>query len=122
MTTMFTRSTSIPRPKMSVATKILFSKFLNSLYLEILEASKHQDVTSFNGHSPLLLRKTRMHRNARETTLPQELVELNCASDALDKDDDLVKVERVEKVVQFAVLLRFLKSEKVLLETMEGEL
>jgi len=76
----------------------------------------------FTRHVPLLLRKTRMHGNAREATLSQQLVEFDGASDALDKDDDLVKVERVEKVVKLAVLLRLFESDKVLLETVEGEL
>jgi hypothetical protein len=63
-----------------------------------------------------------MYGNAREATLSQQLVELDGAHDALDKDDDLVKVERVEKVVKLAVLLRLFESDKVLLKTMKSEL
>jgi hypothetical protein len=73
-------------------------------------------------HVPFLLTETRMHSNAREATLSQQFVEFDGTSDALDKDDDLVKVERVEKVVELAVLLRLFESDKVLLETMKSEL
>jgi hypothetical protein len=62
-----------------------------------------------------------MDGNAQEAALSQQLVEFDGASDTLDKDYDLVKVEQVEKVVKLAVLLCFFESDKVLLETMEGE-
>jgi len=121
---MLTRSTSIPRPKISVATRILFSKFLNSLYLEILlnsSVSKAYNL-AVNDHVPFLLSQARVHGDAREATLPEQLVQFDSTSNTLDENDDLVKIERVEEVVQLAVLLSLLKSEKVLLETVESEL
>jgi hypothetical protein len=63
-----------------------------------------------------------MHGDAREATLSQQLVQFDGASDTLDKDDDLVKVECVEKVVKLAVLLSLFESDKVLLKTVKSEL
>lgn len=93
----------------------------------------------------LLLLQARVDRDRREVALAQEAVELSRARDRLDEDADLarararrsaqcasletncclaylVELERVEEVVELAVLGRLLEANKVLLQTVEREL
>lgn len=63
-----------------------------------------------------------MNCDRREVTLAEELVELSGAQGALDKDDDLVKLHIVKKLVELAVLLLLIKLDVVLLKTVQGEL
>jgi hypothetical protein len=69
----------------------------------------------------LLLADTGVHGDGREVALAEELVELGAAEGRLDKDDDLVVLQLVKKVVEFAVLLGLSKLDIVLLETVKGE-
>ena len=63
-----------------------------------------------------------MHSNTREVTLAQQLVKLIRTESALNKDDDLVKLEAVQQLVELTVLLRFAEFDVVLLETVQSEL
>jgi hypothetical protein len=62
-----------------------------------------------------------MNRDTGEATFPQQLVQLNGTSYALYEDDDLVKVQSVEKIVELAILLRFFQSNEVLLKPVKRE-
>lgn len=68
------------------------------------------------------LTKTTVDADGGEVAFAKELVEFVSAGDGLDKDDDLVELERVEEVVEFAVLGGFFETNVVLLKTVEGEL
>lgn len=57
-----------------------------------------------------------------EVALAQEAVELLGSRDRADKDDDLVEVERVEQVVELAVLLALAEHHVVLHEAVQREL
>lgn len=70
----------------------------------------------------LLLGHGAVNANTGEVALDQQLVELVGALDRLDKDADLVELERIQEVVQLAVLLVLGDSDKVLLKTVEGQL
>jgi len=63
-----------------------------------------------------------VHRDAREAALPQQLIQFDCPRHALYEDNDLVEIEGVQEVIELAILLAFLKADKVLLEAVEGEL
>mmetsp|Transcript_31688 Transcript_31688/g.41967 ORF Transcript_31688/g.41967 Transcript_31688/m.41967 type:complete len:262 (+) Transcript_31688:628-1413(+) len=63
-----------------------------------------------------------MHGDGREGAFREQLVQSVRASALVDKDDNLVKVQGVEKVGQLAVLLLRCELDEVLLETVEGEL
>lgn len=63
-----------------------------------------------------------MHRNRREVAFAQQLVKLGGTNGALDKDDDLVELEFVEKLVQLSVLFLLFELDVVLLKTMQSEL
>lgn len=84
-----------------------------------------------------------MDRDGREVALAKEAVELGGTANRLDEDADLratnpyqhspaishegssthlVELERIKKVVQLAVLGAFLEANKVLLESVKGEL
>lgn len=63
-----------------------------------------------------------MYGYTGKVALAQKFVEFVRSESALDKDDDLVKLQVVQKFVQLAILLRFAKFDIVLLETVQGEL
>ena len=69
----------------------------------------------------LLLADTGVHGNRGEVALAEELVELGATEGGLDEDDDLVVLQLIKKVVEFAVLLSLSKLDVVLLETVEGK-
>lgn len=71
---------------------------------------------------PLFLADTRVDRDGREVALPQQLVQLGGTDGALDEDDDLVKLEIIQKLVELPVLLALLEWDKVLLQTVQGQL
>ena len=90
---MLTRSTSIPRPKISVATRIRFSKALKAVYRLILHQNvKGQIIFTTEISSPFLLRKTRMNANTWEVTRHEQLVQLDTAGNGLNKDDNLYSI------------------------------
>lgn len=70
----------------------------------------------------LVLGQARVDRDGREVALAEQAVELGCARDGLDEDADLVKLERVEEVVELAVLGGLVEAHKVLLQTVQREL
>jgi hypothetical protein len=70
---------------------------------------------------PLLLADTRVDSDTGEVALPQKLVQLVGTESALDKDNNLVELQVVEEVTEFAVLLLFAQLNVVLLETVECE-
>ena len=53
----------------------------------------------------LLLLHARMNRDRREVALLKQLVELDGALNRLDEDNHLVELERIEQLVELAVLL-----------------
>ena len=57
-----------------------------------------------------------------EVALGEELVEVGAALHGFDEDDHLVEHQRVEQVVELAVLLRLAELDVVLHETVKGEL
>ena len=72
------------------------------------------------GHSvclPFFLTDTRVDCNAGEVAFPEQFVEFGRTKSALYKDDDLVEFKAVEQFVEFTVLLRLIKLDAVLLET-----
>lgn len=69
-----------------------------------------------------LLSKTTVDADGREVAFAQKLVQFVSARNGFDKDDDLVEFERVEQVVEFAVLGRFFEADVVLLKTVQGQL
>lgn len=73
-------------------------------------------------HSPFLLADARVDSNGRELALPEELVELGSTDRALDKDDDLVELQVVKKLVELPVLLTLFQLDVVLLETVKSQL
>jgi hypothetical protein len=70
----------------------------------------------------LLLLNTSVNTDTREIAFDQQLVQLVGSCNGLYEDDDLVEFERVEEIIQFTILCTLFQSNKVLLETMEGEL
>jgi len=52
----------------------------------------------------------------------EELVQSNASLNRFDEDNDLVEFEGVQEVKQFSVLFLFLEVDKVLSETVKGEL
>jgi len=70
----------------------------------------------------LLLVHASVDVDGGEVLVFQELVECDASLHALDKDDDLVELERVEQVEELSVLLLFLELAVVLSETVKGEL
>ena len=57
-----------------------------------------------------------------EIAFAQQSVQFGCSTDTLDKDDDLVEFQCVEQVVEFTVLLSFVETDKVLLQSMKSQL
>ena len=57
-----------------------------------------------------------------EIALAKELVQLSGAVDRLDEDTDLIELQGVEQIVQFAVLCCLLQLDVVLLQTVQGKL
>ncbi len=96
--------------------------------LELLVAADTGDQLAFSRllerviNSPFLLAHARVDSNRREVALAQQLVQLGSTDSALDKDDDLVELEVVQKVVELPVLLILIKLDVVLLKTVQGEL
>lgn len=70
---------------------------------------------------PLVLADTRVNSDTGEVALSQQLIQLACAVGTLDEDDDLIKLQVIEKLVKLAILLILLKFDVVLLETVEGQ-
>ena len=62
-----------------------------------------------------------MRAYGREVALAEELVELRRARNPRNENDNLVKLERIEKVAQLPVLLLFFEVDVVLLEAMERQ-
>lgn len=82
----------MPRPNISVATKMRFSKALNAVYRLILydiyiEVNESQKVEQ--KHEPFLLLKSWMYTNAGEVARNKEFIELNSTSNGFDEDDNL---------------------------------
>lgn len=63
-----------------------------------------------------------MDCNTWEIAFSKKFVQLGGSKSALDEDDDLVKLQRVKKVVQLSVLLAFAELDVVLLQTVESKL
>lgn len=63
-----------------------------------------------------------MDSDGREVAFSQKLVQLGSSLGTLDEDDDLVEFKRIKEVIEFSVLLAFVKSDSVLLETVKSEL
>lgn len=70
----------------------------------------------------LFLAQSSVNADGRKVALLQKPVELSGARDLGDENDDLVELESIQKVVQFAILLRLFQADKVLLKTVEGQL
>lgn len=148
--TMLTRSTSIPRPKISVATKIRFSNALNAVYRLILwERNKPRSVKDRGqnqrkyANAPFLLLKARVDTNTREVVVSEQFIKLISTGDRLDEDDDLndaksevrlpkgysldramylVELKGIEEVIEFPVLPALLQLDVMLLQTVERKL
>lgn len=86
------------------------------------ELARRLDFDGRLGRLPLLLAHARVDRDGREVAFPKQLVQLRRTQGALDKDDDLVELKLVEKLVQLAVLLVLAELDVVLLETVQGQL
>ena len=135
--TIFTRSTSIPRPNISVATKIRFSKALKAVYrlilLYIIEGKNLRDnSSSMKLHAPLILLQTRMDTDARKIAGDKELVQFDSSSDRFYENNNLerkidekkttivhgsylVELQRVQQFIQLPIFSNFLKLHIMLL-------
>lgn len=71
---------------------------------------------------PLLLLQTAVNGDGRKVAVDEQFVERGGARHRLDEDDELVELERVEKVDELAVLGRLLELHVVLLEAVERQL
>ena len=71
---------------------------------------------------PLLLAHAGVHSDTREVAFSEQLVEFVRAESALDKDNNLVELQAIEKFVELAVLLRFAQLDVVLLQTVQRQL
>ena len=63
-----------------------------------------------------------MDADRGEVALDQKVVELAGAGDGADEDDDLVELEGIEEVAELPVLSVLGELDKVLLESVKGEL
>ena len=63
-----------------------------------------------------------MDADRGEVALNQEVVQLAGAGDRADEDDDLVELEGVEEVAELPVLSVLGELDKVLLESVKGQL
>lgn len=75
-----------------------------------------------DGGLPFFLRETAVDGDGWEIAFAQQSIQFGCSTDTLDKDDDLVEFQCVEQVVEFTVLLSFVETDKVLLQSMESQL
>ena len=82
--------------------------------LEVLEGLVELDA--------LRLLDARVDGHRGEVALLQQLVELDGALHALDEDDHLVELERVEQLVELAVLLVLGELDVVLLQAVQRQL
>lgn len=71
---------------------------------------------------PLLLTDAGVDRRAGKVALAQELIKLCAAQRRTNEDDDLIELERVQQIVELAVLLALIELDKVLLQTVQGKL
>ena len=63
-----------------------------------------------------------MDADAGEVALGKELVQFGCAAYGAHEDHDLVELELVEQIDQFAVLLRLRHLDVVLLQAVQRQL
>lgn len=63
-----------------------------------------------------------MHSGARKVAFLEKLIKLSASKSRSHEDDDLVKFEGIQQVVKLAVLLAFVKLDKVLLKTVQCQL
>jgi len=82
--------------------------------LQVLEAIVDLDA--------LLLSEVTVHGLGGKGLLVEDLGQLYGVGDGLNKDDDLVKIERINQIGQLGVLFVLLELHVVLLKTMEGQL
>src|SRR5690242_190655 len=73
-------------------------------------------------HLPLLLANARVNCGTREVAFAQELVQLCASQSRANEDDDLVKLELVEKIIELPVLLTLVELHVVLLQTVKSQL
>mmetsp|Transcript_23196 Transcript_23196/g.59619 ORF Transcript_23196/g.59619 Transcript_23196/m.59619 type:complete len:325 (+) Transcript_23196:629-1603(+) len=139
---MLTRSMSIPRPQMSVETRMRCWKFLKASYLRCAAcacaraSSGRPSNAGARGRclrvcacarerallNSLLLRHRAVDGDRGEVALGEELVELDGALDRLDEDHHLVELERIKQVVELAVLLLLAQLDVVLLKPVQRQL
>lgn len=81
-----------------------------------------QQIRGTKSNLPLLLADSRVDCNAGEVTFAKQLVKFSGSNGALDKDNDLVELKAVEKVIELSVLLAFAETDRVLLETVQSKL
>ena len=125
---MLTLSMSMPRPKRSVATRILLLKFLKASYLANLNMvgekrnmRGHQCLLFQRGNIPLRLVHPPVNANGWKTLLVQELRHGNAPLNRFDKDDHLVELQGVQEIKQLPVLLPVLQLHIVLPEAVQCE-
>ena len=70
----------------------------------------------------LVLAQARVDADGGEVALREQPVQLRGPRDLAHEDDDLVEVQRVQQVVELAVLLALLQLDVVLLEPVQREL
>lgn len=62
-----------------------------------------------------------MYRDRREVAFAKQLVEFGGTDRTPDEDDDLVELQLIEKLVQFTILLLFLKLDVILLQAVKSQ-
>jgi len=69
-----------------------------------------------------ILRHTGMDTNGRKVAVNQQLVQFNSTTNGTDKDTDLIKLQRIQQIVQLAVLSILLQLAIVLLQSVQSQL
>jgi hypothetical protein len=62
-----------------------------------------------------------MNTNGRKVTFYQQLVQFNGTSHGSDKDTNLIEFQRIQQIIQFAILFIFLQLDIMLLETVKRQ-
>ena len=67
-------------------------------------------------YTPLFLRHARVNAYRGEIAFDKQLVQLPSSANALHKDNNLIEVQCIEKVIQLAVFLHLAQFDVVLLQ------
>ena len=72
---------------------------------KVNKTSSFEYMKNVQKHKPLFLRHARMDADWREVALHKKFVQLSSSTHTLYKDDNLVKIQSIQKVIQLAIFL-----------------